>query len=914
VVNNSEKIVEKLEQIEQRLSRLESSQKIEDVVNVEKTKAVVEDNRIGSPVWSIIALIIGGLILFYSVPSFLSRYFSSVSRYGYSDGYFDFGGILFIIVGALFVTLGMKGISKYRSIQSGVKSTTGEKSSTILFTQQNTSSINIKPEEKLNIGEVEEKKTKHEDSLEVQIASHWFSIVGIIAILLGVVFFLKYAFDNDWIGPVGQVSLGIIFGMALLGAGEYFRTKYAKYSQIITGGGLGVLYLSMWAAFGVFHLVDGYTLLFGMSLVTLSATLLAVRYRAISISVIGVVGGFMTPTLLSSGFDNQILLLTYVVILNLGVLFVALFKNWRILNILSFAGTYFVFTIWYGSHYNPTLFLTTLVFLTILFVIFSLVWVVYNLIYQKALEEQDILLMVLNAIVYFGFSYLLLSKNYADYLGFFAFSLSVYYFIFGYIAYTKFKAESVLTLGLLGISIIFLTVAVPFQVKKNLITLIWTTEAAVILWLGFWLSSYKLRVAALGIYILVVIRLVFFDSVIPFTDFQLLFNRRFFTYIAAAISAGIASWLYFSNKGKANKDENIVMPVLLIGLNVILVAAFTLESFSFFDSEISNLQKKLYKSEAPTAVLGQQTIIKAIESPMDDTSLVCNGLSNEGMFLGVDNYCNPPAKITTKLLFTNLTIPQNAMIVSAYVTVIPLDSSQENNEYAIVLKNGTLGQNGLDSPTVVWQTLPWKVDVALTTSNIASSLQGVVYDSRWQQGNSLLVMIEPVTTVSKKSYRISTFDPSPQNAAKLTITYSTPDTGGVQAQPYNPNNNQYNYPNNLNQRVPYQKPYVAPQIDVKVQAEIKTLTQARNFSISIIWLLYSLTLLIVGVLTKYKPIRLSALAFFAVTILKVFLVDSSNLAQIFRIVAFIGLGIILLVVAYIYQRYKQQINAFLLNG
>lgn len=909
MVDNSENIIEKLEQIEERLSKLESSQKIESVLSGDKSKVIVEENKVGLPVWPIISLIIGGLILLNSVPGFLGRYL--FNSYGYSSGYFDFSSVLFIGFGVFLVVLGIRGLKRNKDLKSSDKVSSKASGSTILFEQANARSM--KSEVIQNAGEKEE-KSKREDSIEFQIASHWFSIVGIVAILLGVVFFLKYAFDNNLIGPVGQVSIGIVFGLALLAAGEYFRTKYAKYSQIITGGGLGVLYLSTWAAFGVFHLIDGYTLLFGMSLVTICAALLAVRYDALAIAVIGVVGGFMTPALLSSGFNNQILLLSYVVILNLGVLFAALFKNWRILNVLSFAGTYFVFTIWYGSYYNPALFITTLLFLTILFVIFSLVWVVYNLIYQKALEEQDILLMVLNAIVYFGFSYLLLSKNYTDYIGFFAFGLSVYYFVFGFVAYTKFKAESALTLGLLGISIIFLTVAVPFQVKKNLITLIWAAEAAVILWLGFWLSSYKLRVAALGIYILVAIRLVFFDSIIPHADFQLIINRRFFTYIAAAISAGIASWLYFSNKGKANKDEHIVMPVLLIGLNVILVAALTLESFSFFDSQISNLQKKLYKSEVPTTVLGQQTIVKAIESPMDDTSLACNGLSNEGMFLGVDNYCDPPAKITTKLLFTNLAIPQNAMIVAAYVTMIPLDSSQENNDYAIVLRNGTLGQDSFGSPTMTWQTLPWKADTALTTQNFAASLQSVVYDARWQQDDSLFVTIEPVTTASKKSYRFTSYESNPQNAAKLTITYSAPDNGGIQVQPYGQNPNNYIYPNNLNQRVPYQKPYVAPQIDLKVQAEIKTLTQARNFSISFIWLIYSLSLLIVGVLTKYKPIRLSALAFFAVTIIKVFLVDSSNLGQGFRIVAFIGLGTILLAVAYIYQRYKQQINAFLLNG
>ncbi len=899
MVDNTEKIEKRLEEIEARLSRLEGSRIDEKLDSRVKEAESSKGEGKRTPVGSVILLIIGGLILWNSLPALLSGYFFG-NTYGFGSAY-----LIFVFFGAVLAALGIRGITRARGERVSEQVSRDKSASTMLE--------GAKPLEVGGVSRKEEqaeKKEKNKDSVEFQIASHWFSIVGIIAILLGVVFFLKYAFDNNWIGPVGQVSLGIVFGIALLLVGEYFRAKYARYSQIITGGGIGVLYLSLWAAFAVFSLIDTTTVLGSMSLVTITSALLAIRYDAIYIAVLGVIGGFATPVLLAKGIDNEILLLTYVLTLNLGVLFIAFFKNWRPLNILTFAGTYLVFTSWYSSFYKPVDLLITFVFLTLLFVIFSFVWVVYSLIYDKKIEETDLFLMVFNAFAYFGYSYMLLLPGYKVYLGFFAFSLSVYYLIFGYIAYTKFKAESVLTLGQLGISIIFLTVAVPLQVKSNLITLIWAVEGAVILWLGFWLSSYKLRVGALLIYILVVARLAFFDSVIPSSEFILFLNRRFITYVAAAISAGVASWLYVMYKSKTQEDENLILPIFLIGLNVVLVVALTLESVSFFDSKISVLQKNLYKSEIPTAVLGQQTIVKTIESSLDDVSLACNGLSNEGLFLGMDSFCNPPAKITTKLLFTNVMIPQNAGIVAAYVTVFPLDSMQENGEYSITLKNATLGQNSLASPTVSWQTSPWKADVALTTSNVASSMQSVIYDGRWQAGNSLLVTIEPVSSVSNKSYRLYSYEQNPRNAARLTVTYSTPDTGGTQVQPYNP----YTYPNNMNRTVPYQKPYVAPQIDNKVQVEIKTLKGARDFSISAIWLFYSLMLLIVGIIYKYKPIRLSALVFFAVTIFKVFLIDSSNLAQMYRIIAFIGLGTILLVVAYIYQRYKAQINAFLLNG
>ena len=77
------------------------------------------------------------------------------------------------------------------------------------------------------------------------IGGNWMARVGIIALIVGVGFFLKLAFDNNWVGDTGRVALGILGGLALLGAGEYWQTRYPIYARVLLGGGIALLYLSL---------------------------------------------------------------------------------------------------------------------------------------------------------------------------------------------------------------------------------------------------------------------------------------------------------------------------------------------------------------------------------------------------------------------------------------------------------------------------------------------------------------------------------------------------------------------------------------------------------------------------------------------------------------------------------------------
>ena len=151
------------------------------------------------------------------------------------------------------------------------------------------------------------------ESLEGTIGKLWLNRIGIIAILIGVAYFLKYAFDTGWIGPGGRVAIGLIAGIAVVVWSESFRRKgSAAFSYSLKAVGIGILYLSLWAASQYFHLVPASAAFVAMILVTASTITLALTQDAEILAVYAMIGGFSTPALVSTGQNHEIVLFSYV--------------------------------------------------------------------------------------------------------------------------------------------------------------------------------------------------------------------------------------------------------------------------------------------------------------------------------------------------------------------------------------------------------------------------------------------------------------------------------------------------------------------------------------------------------------------------------------------------------------------------
>lgn len=428
----------------------------------------------------------------------------------------------------------------------------------------------------------------YQESLESRIGGNLLNKVGMAAIILGMAYFLKYAIDNEWIGEAGRVMLGVLTGLGFVAWGESLHRKEIRgYAVTVLGGGVAILYFSIFAAFNFYHLIDQIPALLLMVLITVATVVMSVRYDSETIAVFATVGGFMTPALLSTGKDNQHGLFTYVLLLDLGVLALAYFKNWRVLNLLAFFFTQLMFAVWNLNFYNSTKLWRTEFWLTVFFLLFAVMSFLYNITHRQKTMFRDLSLITLNGAGYFLWTYGLLESQYSDYLGFFAVLMAAVYVALGSLAHRQAQEDSYLFLVFLGLGLTCLTVAIPIQLKQNWITVGWSVEAAVLTWVGFRLDSSKTRSAALLIAAMVVFRLLFLDSSFSAAfanDVTFLFNKRGLAFLAGIASLFAMAYLYNRNREKREDIESWLTSGLFIGANLLVLFFLTTEISSSFEA------------------------------------------------------------------------------------------------------------------------------------------------------------------------------------------------------------------------------------------------------------------------------------------------------------------------------------------
>jgi uncharacterized membrane protein len=208
--------------------------------------------------------------------------------------------------------------------------------------------------------------SQNPDSLEARIGSRWLLYLGVMAIVVGVSYFEKLAFENQWIGETARIIQGAIAGVALIGVGlRFVRAGYRLYGQVLSGCGIAILYVTMYAAFNLYHLISRPAAFALMSLVTAIAASLADKQRSQSLAIVAVGGGFATPFLLPSAVDAHVALFTYEAILIAGTMFLARRREWPALNIVSYSLNVLTMSAWAANFYDPAKYFSTELFITL---------------------------------------------------------------------------------------------------------------------------------------------------------------------------------------------------------------------------------------------------------------------------------------------------------------------------------------------------------------------------------------------------------------------------------------------------------------------------------------------------------------------------------------------------------------------
>ncbi|MDO8585951.1 MAG: DUF2339 domain-containing protein [Armatimonadota bacterium] len=419
--------------------------------------------------------------------------------------------------------------------------------------------------------------------LEAEIGGNWLNRIGAVALVLGAGFFLKYAIDNRWIDETGRIILGVVVGLGLIFGGERLQKRgLGGYAQGLAGAGVSILYLSVYTAFSFYRLIPQGPAFGFMALVTIAAGAISVRYNALSIAILGIIGGFLTPVLTqgqgNDGGGSGAELLSYVAVLDLGVLGVTYYKNWRTLNLLSGVGTLLLFAGWYWTG-SPMTTGAIMLFLTIFYAIFAAQSFVQNVVARRPMNLADLTLVILTPVFYFWASYSLLKPQYYVYLGLFALAMCAVYLWFSQRVQVLRYQDSKLRLLFLAIAAGFLIVAVPIQLKQHWVVIGWAAEAAVVAAVGYYVNSRKMRYVAVGLFGLAIFRLLLIDLIdypegLTATPFV---NVVFGTFLfVVAMMAGVA-WLSTRYRRILTRSDEAINAVLVLGANGLLLFALCRE-------------------------------------------------------------------------------------------------------------------------------------------------------------------------------------------------------------------------------------------------------------------------------------------------------------------------------------------------
>ena len=393
-------------------------------------------------------------------------------------------------------------------------------------------------------------------SMEFAIASNWLLRVGVLILVVGIGFFLKYSIAHGWIGQQGRVGLSILAGVGMLvGGTRIIGGKYSLLGQGLMGGGVATLYFAIFAAANFYEMIGFYSAFALMAFVTLCAGGIAVRFNSILVAVLGSLGGYGTPLMLSSGRTDFIGLYGYVLALGIGVFAISYKKNWHLLNALSFAGTYALF---FRSmqQYDVSHFWEVLPFLTGFFILFSTMIFIFNLVNRKRSTLLELIGLLVNAGVFFATSYELVREAYrVEWVAAVTLGLAVFYVAHIYYFLVRKLLDRELMLCFTGLAAFFVAVTIPLLLSNEWITVSWAIQAFILLWIAGKLDSEFLRHVAYVLYAIVLGRFCFFDlsgqygrgfrtQDVPLTEYLLSMVERFVVFGVPIASMAAANWLF----------------------------------------------------------------------------------------------------------------------------------------------------------------------------------------------------------------------------------------------------------------------------------------------------------------------------------------------------------------------------------
>lgn len=412
-------------------------------------------------------------------------------------------------------------------------------------------------------------KDDSQNFLEWILGANWLSKIGIVTLVLGIAFFVKYAIDQNWINEVGRVGIGLLTGAIIIGIAHLLKAKYHVFSSILVGGGISVFYITITLAFREYELFSQ-TIAFGLLIfITLFSVLLSLVYDRKELAIFSLLGGFASPLMVSTGAGNYLVLFSYILILNTGMLIVSFVKKWRIIGVISYGMTLVFFWSWTLVSFKDEFFNVAII-ISLFFVQFYLLALFDHFKSGKNISAYQVFLILSNNLLtYLAYLYVF-DKYSSDLRGIITISLAVANAVVLVTLFRNSKIDRNLIYLLIAVVMSLVSLAVPIQLKGHVITLFWAAESVVLLWL--WQKS-QIRVFHVGFILISILTLFSYlidinNNYSYYDSFEILVNRLFITGLSVVASYVIN--LFLLKKDKEHLNENLQIIWLFKFLIIIL--------------------------------------------------------------------------------------------------------------------------------------------------------------------------------------------------------------------------------------------------------------------------------------------------------------------------------------------------------
>ena len=422
-------------------------------------------------------------------------------------------------------------------------------------------------------------KASADVGLEALVAGRWMNYVGILALLIGVGFFLKYAFDNNWIGPRGRVGIGLLAGSALYPFSHRLLDKgYRYFSEGIAGLGAAILYLSLWAGWH-YYLIFSQTSAFVMMIaVTAATTVVAVGRNSERIAVLALIGGLVTPGIVSTGQNHEVVLFTYMTVLGVGMLALARIRDWQTLSPIQFVATLVYFWGWYDQFYQRDEMARTIFYATVFFLLFAALPVVRSW-REGQLPNLEVMIVLVNSLAYVIALRVMLWPEYRWGLTLAMLALAGVHLAAERALPQKSVAGTMIARVLFaGLALTFVTLTIPIRLDGRWITIGWAIEGAILIWSGLRIRIGALRGAGFVLFVIALAR----AALLPLPAPEFLFNERFATF-AICVACLLAACIFARREGvEIGEQESMAFLVTAIAANAYSLAALSLEIWDLF--------------------------------------------------------------------------------------------------------------------------------------------------------------------------------------------------------------------------------------------------------------------------------------------------------------------------------------------